>query len=547
MATTWYFRDTNASAGPTGTLNTTDSDYFPSVPSDKNTPKDMNATLGSGQTSTGGSYNNAGSARKTLARIFVGPALAGSQTLTGGQSGYSIGVGYMEGNAQQNLLMRYLVYLWRSGTGIVKTIYGPADATEHGTSEVECVLSFSGASGDQAIQEGDRIVVEVWFNLNNTKSTAYTATLYYDGTDSTMTDGTATSNAGSYFTCPQTLNLPSVTRELLASIPGSSTTPGISALTARSLLAAIAGTSTTSSIQYLLTRNLSATIPGASTTPGISSTMVRAILASILAESSTPGVGAMIARSIQGNILATSVTPDDVTATLETIRALLASIAGQSTTPDISYLLARGLSASVTGASVTPAITAFTVREILAGIAAQSITGDVQGLVQRLIAAAIVGESLTPQAGATLSRSVLASIAIASSTPDISGIMARVLTANIPAQSVTPEITITMEGVISLLANIAASSTTPAAAVNMARSLLASIAAQSTTSGILAVTLRELAANIQGLSVTPDITAIIGNLIELSAAIVGSGHASSSSSIASNAPSCRCATIASSV
>jgi hypothetical protein len=198
----WYFRNTNASTGPTAKAST-DTDSFPSVPADKNTPKDMIATKGSAQTSVAGAYVAAN--LYTMARIFVGPALA-AQTLTGGQAGYKVGVGTKESSTSMNKYQRTFVYVWRSGTGNVKTIVTPTSCgTEHTTAERGCVITAAGAAGDFSILANDRIVVEIWWDLRD-GTTSYTATLYYDGTTDPA-DGTATSDAASYFYCPQTLNL----------------------------------------------------------------------------------------------------------------------------------------------------------------------------------------------------------------------------------------------------------------------------------------------------------------------------------------------------
>ncbi len=207
MATTWYFRDTNASVGPTAKA-AIDTDDFPSVPSDKNTPKDMTVASGSGQTSIVGAYVNTGHA---MARIFVGPALA-TQTLIGGQSGYQVAIGIKESSAQMNLTFGIFVYLWSPLTGPVYYLSKGTGAlifcnTEHGIAETEDVITFTGNAPSWLIQNGERIVVETWFYSNNTKDTSYNATFYYDGTDTTMVDDTPTTNAGSYFYCSQTLNL----------------------------------------------------------------------------------------------------------------------------------------------------------------------------------------------------------------------------------------------------------------------------------------------------------------------------------------------------
>ena len=200
----WYLRDSNASTGPTAKAST-DTDDFPSVPSDKNTAKDMTAAKGSAQVSVTGNYNNAGVAKKTFCRIFVGPALA-AQTLTGGQANYKVGVAIKESNALMNLVHRTFVYVWRSGSGNVKTIIVPTEHIEHTTAELGCLVTATGAAGDFSILANDRIIVELWWNLNNTKTSAYDATDYYEGATDVI-DATATSDAAGYFECPQTLDL----------------------------------------------------------------------------------------------------------------------------------------------------------------------------------------------------------------------------------------------------------------------------------------------------------------------------------------------------
>src|SRR3972149_179939 len=129
MTTTYYFRSSNASTGPTGKAST-DTDSFTSVPSDKNTPKDMTATAGTLETSQAGAYSSASSPLYTMYRVWVGPALA-AQTLTGSQAGYACAVGIKESSTNMNLFARWFVYVWRSGSGNVKTILAPtSNATE---------------------------------------------------------------------------------------------------------------------------------------------------------------------------------------------------------------------------------------------------------------------------------------------------------------------------------------------------------------------------------------------------------------------------------
>jgi len=199
----WYFRNTNAPTGPSGKASP-DTDSFPAVPADKNTPKDMTLAKGTAQASVAGAYTTTTSPVYTMARMFVGPALV-PQVLTGGQAGYQVGIGIQENNAAMNLYHRTFVYVWRSGSGNVKTMLGPVSCgTEHGTTERGCVITANGNAGDFQIQQNDRIVVEEWWDIRNTKNTSYTATFYYDGTTDVV-EGTATSNAAGFFYSPQTL------------------------------------------------------------------------------------------------------------------------------------------------------------------------------------------------------------------------------------------------------------------------------------------------------------------------------------------------------
>lgn len=211
MATTWYFHEAAPGAGPT-TKASTDTDSFSSSPSDKDTMRSMDANVGSSQT-TGATVASSGSSPLySYDRIFVGPAMS-AQTLTGGQSNYSVSIAINESSSKMNVYNRIFVYIWRSGSGNVKTIISPTScSTEHGAGEYECVITATGASGDFSILENDRIVVETWFDIRNTRKSSYTATHYYDGTDTSFTDGSTTSDAGSNFYCPQTLLLPTERR-----------------------------------------------------------------------------------------------------------------------------------------------------------------------------------------------------------------------------------------------------------------------------------------------------------------------------------------------
>ena len=133
MTTKWYFRSSAASVGPTGEVST-DTDSFPTVPTNKNTPLDMTREIGAAQVGVAGLYNTASSPLYAMIRMFVSPELA-AQTLTAGAT-YTIGFGRAESSAQMNMFLRFFIYVWRSGSGNVKTVVAAqSDPTEEGAAE----------------------------------------------------------------------------------------------------------------------------------------------------------------------------------------------------------------------------------------------------------------------------------------------------------------------------------------------------------------------------------------------------------------------------
>ena len=204
MTTKYYFHTTAPVGYYVTGARSTDTDSFPTEPASKYTPLCMNTWGGGTQASGAGGYSSASSPLYSLGRIFVGPFLSGNQTITGGAAGYQVGVAIGESSAQMNLYHRTFAYVYRSGTGNAKTLIGPvSDATEHGTGEVGCVIYATGAATNFTTSGNDRIIVEEWFDIRNTKATTYQATFFYNGTVDVI-EATATTNAGSFIVLPTT-------------------------------------------------------------------------------------------------------------------------------------------------------------------------------------------------------------------------------------------------------------------------------------------------------------------------------------------------------
>lgn len=195
MATTWYFRNIQSNDPEPSAKASTDTDTFPTVPSDKNVPYQMLSNKGAEATSVTGSYATTASLSYTMMRMFVGMPLLPGSVITGGDT-LTIGIGTTEGNNQMNLFHRYFVYVRSEAGTNSKTILVPtSDPTEEGTVRKTCLHTYTGAAGDYTVARGDRIVCEVWSDIRNTKNTAYAATIYFDGTVDPVEDATSTDEA----------------------------------------------------------------------------------------------------------------------------------------------------------------------------------------------------------------------------------------------------------------------------------------------------------------------------------------------------------------
>lgn len=104
-------------------------------------------------------------------------------------------------------------------------------------------------------------------------------------------------------------------------------------------------------------------------------------------------------------------------------------------------------------------------------------------------------------------RSLLANIAAASSSGDIAAVLSRILLANVAAVSSTPDIASVIAR--SIFANIQVASSTGDISASTVRAILSSIAAESSTPDISSAISRALIGNIAVSSETPDIAAII--------------------------------------
>lgn len=188
--TVWYLRNTTASSafGTTGPTSEHSSatDVFSGSPSTKSTALAMTATPGSSQ-ATIATVETTATAGPIWLGTFLSSKLA-AQSLPAG-SIFRFETSFAESNLNANMILRLHVYVWREGTGYVSSLIDNVGSTNCGAEPVAINSSRSqvcitaGTASSVNLQAGDQIALEVWVNANNTVTTSYTGTLYFDGTE----------------------------------------------------------------------------------------------------------------------------------------------------------------------------------------------------------------------------------------------------------------------------------------------------------------------------------------------------------------------------
>lgn len=210
MATKFYFRNIACNdPKPTGEVST-DTDSFSSSPSDKNTALQMLPDMGASEASAAGTYNSASSPLYSMMRLFVSPPLLAGQTISASDT-YTIAICQTESENQMNLYFRFFLYVrTASGTNAKTILTAQSDPTEEGATKAGCLHTYTGAAGNYTVARGDRLVLEVWADIRNTRATNYIATLYYNGTTEPTEGLNMVGLTGaSYISFTQTLQLDS--------------------------------------------------------------------------------------------------------------------------------------------------------------------------------------------------------------------------------------------------------------------------------------------------------------------------------------------------
>ncbi|MGH8633119.1 MAG: DUF6701 domain-containing protein [Burkholderiales bacterium] len=188
----FYFHD--AATPNVGTLpgaTTLSTSFVHSFSTGAGTNRDMNQTIGTAQVSAALTTLAQTSPINGWFRRFLSRPLA-AQTLPTGV--WTIQGGASESDANSNMLpWGAVIKVWRPSTGaVVATLLDNPQlgTTEAGTTETNISSATSSISG-VAVLDGDVLVVELWVKNSQSSATAYTNTIFYDGT----TEGSTTSNA----------------------------------------------------------------------------------------------------------------------------------------------------------------------------------------------------------------------------------------------------------------------------------------------------------------------------------------------------------------
>ena len=300
-----------------------------------------------------------------------------------------------------------------------------------------------------------------------------------------------------------------LTRLLLATLVGATTTPGAAQTMSRALSSLLAGVSTTPSAARLLVRGLTTVAAGTSSTPAIAVTQQRALSATTLATSTTPSATVQLAtlRQLTATVPGASTTPAAL-ATQQ--RQVIATLLGVSTTTTAQATIStqRALVAQVPGVSVTPAVTTQLLRRLSAAVPGMSVTPNAAAQMAglRQLTAILAGSSATPSATPQVVHRLLTQVSGVTTTPAVASQVLRLLLAQPSTTSITPSAVV--QQVRSLIAQPAAASTTPVSAITVLRRLSAAVSGVTTTPPALVqmVGLRQLSAAVLATSTTPTAT-----------------------------------------
>lgn len=193
MATKFYLRNAAQSGTLPGSQTMSNTFNPPTVNLlGTNGGKSLSTSIGSSQTSIAFTTQAVTSPQATAIGSWISPPLA-AQTIVAQKINFSLGAS--ESNASSDFIPSMVVALWRpSTTTVIGRFYDMEDqGLEAGTSESSITCNPLAISpGPFSALDGDVIVCEMWRDQTiQGMASAYTNTIFYDGT----TEASTTSNA----------------------------------------------------------------------------------------------------------------------------------------------------------------------------------------------------------------------------------------------------------------------------------------------------------------------------------------------------------------
>lgn len=178
------------------------------------TLRTMDTTIGTSQTSMTSNTQAITTAQSALMGWFCSPPLSGSQTV--GATGMVLNVADSESNTNANFWVNdVIVYIWRPSTSTRTAVFhgttlagvnrGGTEPTAANSEQVSHITGIT-SIGSTVAADGDIIVVEVYAYFTQGMSTAYTGTMYYDGTTENTTENAVVSNHASFLELVENLN-----------------------------------------------------------------------------------------------------------------------------------------------------------------------------------------------------------------------------------------------------------------------------------------------------------------------------------------------------
>jgi hypothetical protein len=173
----------------------------------------MNTTIGTSQTSVALTTNATLSAQNYYFTRFVSEELSGGITSIAANT-WTLNIATQQSSASARFpttngsKVYATCYVWRPSTsskiGDIFDGQNISAITVSTTTEVSRHLTYTGAAV-AGVQDGDVICYEAFFQVTQTAASAFTDTVFYDGTTVTTTNNTAVSSHASFLETPQTL------------------------------------------------------------------------------------------------------------------------------------------------------------------------------------------------------------------------------------------------------------------------------------------------------------------------------------------------------